>query len=298
MSRQDKIALKAKRKTTLRCLKEKKDSRLNQLKNEYEENVRKVSLQYAEDPERLKAKYAAEDFAKSERARRQAERKIEDEKKRIEFSKKQRIFTLGEEISSAIIQGVGCALFIAGISILDTLGITEGMNFRSLTIVCYSLFGAAMILMYLFSVLHHALTRISAKDVFSRLTHVFAYLVIGFAYTAYTITKIQGVKGWILFGIVWALVFAGILFYSIGGIKMEKVCLVLYVVSGSIGLVFAKTLFEVLSTVSFTMLILAGVFFIVGTVFYYLRKIKFMHLVGNAIFLAGSIFLFFSLFYI
>lgn len=298
MSRQDKIAEKAKRKTTLRCLKEKKESRLHQLKQEYEKNVREISIEYAKDPERLKAKYAAVDFSKSEKARRRSERKIEAAKKKIEFAEKQRIFTLGEEISSSIIQGIGFALFIAGISILDTLGITEGMDFRSLTIVCYSLFGSCMILMYLFSLLSHALTNITAKDVFSRLTHVFSYLIIGFAYTAYTITKIQGVRGWILFGIVWALVFTGILLYSIGGIKMEKACLVLYVVSGSIGLIFAKELFEVLSPISFTMLILAGVFYIGGTVFYYLRKIKFMHLVGNIIFLAGSIFLFFSLFYI
>lgn len=298
MSRQDDVAAKAIRKTTLRCIKEKKDARLKQLKKDYEEDVRKINIQYAKDPERLKAKYAAADFAKSEKARKRAERRIENEKKQIELSEKQRRLTVMEEILSAVVQGIGAALFIAALAILDTLGIKEGMDFKSLTIVCYSLFGSAMVLMYLFSVLQHALTNINAKQVFDRLSHVCSYLIIGFAYTAYTITKIQGVKGWILFGIVWGLVAVGVMFYAIAGSKLEKANIALYAVAGFIGLVFAKNLYEVLSTVSFTMLILAAVFYLIGIIFYYARKIKYMHFFGNVFFLAGSIYLFFSLFYI
>lgn len=298
MSRQDDVAAKAIRKTTLRCIKEKKDARLKQLKKDYEEDVRKINIQYAKDPERLKAKYAAADFAKNERARKRAERRIENEKKQIELAEKQRRLTVAEEIGSSIIQGVGAALFIAGLAILDTLGIKEGMDFKSLTIVCYSLFGSCMILMYIFSVLQHALTRVTAKQVFDRLSHVCAYLIIGFAYTAYTITKIQGVRGWVLFGIVWGLSLAGILFYAIGGSKLEKVNAALYIVAGFIGLVLVKTLYEALSTVSFTMLILAGVFYLIGILFYYARKIKYMHMIGNIFFLLGSVYMFFSLFYI
>ena len=61
--RQDEIAKKAVRKSTMKCLKVKKQARLNQLKEEYNENVRQIEIQYAEDPEMLKAKFAAEDFA-------------------------------------------------------------------------------------------------------------------------------------------------------------------------------------------------------------------------------------------
>jgi len=298
MSRQDDVAAKAIRRTTLRCIKEKKDARLAQLKKDYEAEVRKINIQYAKDPERLKAKYAAADFAKTEKARKRAERRIENEKKQIELAEKERRLTVAEEIASSIIQGIGAALFIAALAILDTLGIREGMDFKSLTIVCYSLFGSAMILMYLFSVLQHALTNINAKQVFERLSHVCSYLIIGFAYTAYTITKIQGVKGWVLFGIVWGLVAAGVLFYAIAGNKFTKVNVALYAIAGFSGLIFAKNLYEVLSTVSFTMLILAAVFYLIGILFYYAKKIKYMHMFGNIFFLIGSVYMFFSLFYI
>ena len=65
MSRQDEIAEKAVRKSTLKSLKEKKRSRLKQLKIDYENAVQQVNIQYAEDPERLKAKYAADEYAKN-----------------------------------------------------------------------------------------------------------------------------------------------------------------------------------------------------------------------------------------
>lgn len=298
MARQDEIAEKAVRKSTLKSLKEKKRSRIRQLKADYDKTIQEINIQYSEDPERLKAKYAAAEYAKNEKAKKRAEKRIANEQKIIELEKKSRRLSTGEEIGSSIVQGIGAALFIAGTAILDTLGIKEGMDFKSLTIVCYSLFGASMILMYLFSLLQHALTNINAKQVFNRLSHAWTFLIIGFGYTAYTITKIQGVAGWILFGIVWALVLIGILFYAIAGQKYERLNTVLYIIAGFSGLVLAKNLFEVLSAKSFAMLVLGGVFYLIGIIFYNLKKIKLMHLFGNIIMLFGSVYIFFSLFFI
>lgn len=298
MSRQDDIAEKAVRKSTLKSLKKKKRSRLKQLKTDYENAVQQVNIQYAEDPERLKAKYAADNYAKNERAKKRARRRIENEKRLLELAKKSRRLTLGEEIGSSIVQGIGVALFIAATAILDTIAVGQLQSWVNVTTVFYSLFGASMILMYLSSVLQHALTNITAKLVFNRLSHVFSFLIIGFGYSAYTITKIQGNVGWILFGIVWALVLIGILFYSIAGEKYEKLNVVLYILAGFSGLFVAKNLFEVLSPKSFSMLVLGAAFYLVGIIFYNLKKIKFMHLFSNIIMLFGSVYIFFSLFFL
>ena len=69
MTREDEIAAKAKRASTLKSLKLKKMLRLRQLKEEYQAKVREVNIQYAEDPERLKARYAADDYAKNEKSK-------------------------------------------------------------------------------------------------------------------------------------------------------------------------------------------------------------------------------------
>ena len=298
MSRQDEIAEKAVRKSTLKSLKKKQRSRLHQLKIDYENAVQQVNIMYAEDPERLKAKYAAAEYAKNERAKKLAERRIANEKRLIELGKKSRRLTVGEEIASSIVQGIGVALFIAATAILDTLAMRNVTTFFNTTIVFYSLFGASMILMYLSSVLQHALTNITAKQVFNRLSHIFSFLIIGFGYSAYTITKIQGDAGWVLFGIVWALIFIGVLFYAIAGQKYAKLNIALYAIAGFSGLGVAKILFEVLSPKSFSMLVSGAAFYLVGMIFYNLQKIKYMHLLSNIIMLFGSVLIFFSLFYI
>lgn len=303
MSRQDDIARKAVRKSTLKCIKEKKQSRIAQLKKDYEQQLREINIQYAEDPERLKAKYAAADYAKSEKAQKRAERRIEAEKKQIELSKHERRLTVSEEIGSSIIQGIGAALFIAATAILDTLAIQryqiQGGIFTNLVTVFYSLFGASMILMYLFSTLQHALTNLTAKEVFNRLSHIFTYVTMGVAYAAYSIVvigKTAPIAGWIMFGIVSALVLLGIMFYAIAGRKFNVLNTVICCIAGFAGLVLAKQLHDNLGIFSFSMLILAAGFYLVGVIFYNLKKIKFMHLAGNCFLLAGSIYMFFSLF--
>lgn len=298
MSKQDEIAAKAVRKSTLLSLKEKRKSRLNQLKLDYENEIRKINLQYAEDPERLNAKYAAADYAKSEKAKKRAEARIKNEKKQIEIQQSKRIFTLGEEIASSIVQSIGACIFIACTAILETLAIRDATSYVNLTTVMYALFGSSMILMFIFSVLRHALPNYQAKEVFNRLSHIFSFLIIGFGYSIYTITKIQGVIGWVLYGIVCAVILVGALFYAISGSKFEKLNIVFYAVAGWSGLFVTKTLYTVLSVQSFRMLVLAGIFYLFGLVFYSLRKIKYMHFVGNCIMLIGSIYMFFSLFYI
>ena len=295
---QDEIASKAVRKSTLKSIQQKKKYRLKKLKADYEAEIREINIQYSNDPERLKAKYAAAEYARNERARARAERRIAAEQKEIALTQNERLLTTSEEIASAIVQGIGVALFIAATAILDTLGIRNGMDFKSITIIFNSLFGASMILMYLTSCLQHAFTAIVPKIVFNRLSHIFVFLNIGFAYTNYTITKIQGELGWIMFGIVWGLDLIGILFYAIAGKRHQKLNTVLYSLAAVSLFAMIKVLYDVLSTECFAMLMCAAGFYIAGFIFYNLKKVKFMHFVGNLLMLIASVYLFFSLFFI
>ena len=295
---QDEIASKAKRKSTLKSLKLKKKFRLVKLRRDYEEEVRAIHIQYSKNPERLKAKYASDYYARSERKKARAQRRIEQEKKAIEYMEKERPLSTNEEIGSAIVQGIGTALFIAALAILDTLGVKDGMAYKNLTIVCFTLFSAFMILMYLFSCLHHAITAMVPKLVFERLSHVFTFLCMGFSYTTYTITKIQGLPGWIIFGFVWGVAVIGVLFYAISGRKHLKLNKILYALAGVSLFIMTGTLYNNLSTKSFAMLICSAAFYVIGFLFYNLRKIRFMHLVGNVFFLAANIYMFFSLLFI
>ena len=107
MARQDEIAEKAVRKSTLKSLKEKKRSRIRQLKADYDKTIQEINIQYSEDPERLKAKYAAAEYAKNEKAKKRAEKRIENEQKIIELEKSKVKFVshVKESYDIAVISG-------------------------------------------------------------------------------------------------------------------------------------------------------------------------------------------------
>ena len=63
-------------------------------------------------------------------------------------------------------------------------------------------------------------------------------------------------------------------------------------------MIVCKQLIQVLSTTSFAMLICAAAFYILGLIFYNLKKVKYMHFVGNVLMLIANVYMFFSLFFI
>ena len=195
MTRQDEIAAKAVRISTLKSLKQKRALRIRQIKEEAANKIRELNIQYSEDPERLRAKYAADDYAKSEKAKKRAAKAIEKEKKHLERERNLRPFTLGEEIFSSIVQGIGACLFIAATVLLNvfTIGKVPAED-KTLYITLFSCFGGTMTLMYIMSVLDHALTPSSAKETFKRLAHIFIFLVIGTTYTVYTFKAVTEKK--------------------------------------------------------------------------------------------------------
>lgn len=299
MTREDEIAAKAVRISTLKSLKLKEKLRIKQIKEDTAEKIREIHIQYAEDPERLRAKYAADDYARSERAKRRAAIRIEKEKKHLARERKLRIYSVGEEIFSSIVQGIGACLFIAATVLLDLIAIDNVPNeYKKDYLIIYTCFGVMMALSYIMSTLHHAITNPNAKEVFKRLGHIGTFLVIACAYSAYSLIAITNLFGWIVTGTVWTVCIVGILMYAIAGTRFELVNIIFYAVLGWAGLFICNQVYHAVTPASFRMLIIAGIVFSAGLLFCSLRKIKFMHAIGDLILVGASVFLFFSFFFI
>ena len=301
MTREDEIAANAVRLATLKSLKIKRQLRIQQIREIAELKIREINIQYAEDPARLKAKYAAEDFARNEKAKRRADRAIARERAHIARQNKLRPFTLGEEIFSAVVQGIGACLFIAATALLD-IAAAERANgqSRAFYLTLFSCFGSLMVVNYVMSVLHHALTPYGAKEVFNRLCRSAAFLIIACAYTAYSYKILSLSNPYILTvsGIIWALCLTGIIMYSIAGSRLEAVNIILYAFLGWTALFVCKELNQTIQARSFHLLIASGVFYTVGLAFFSVRKVKYCRAAGNVLMLIASVYLFFSLFFI
>lgn len=298
LTREDTIAARAVRLSTLKSIKAKKKLRIQQIKDDAQQKIREINIQYAEDPERLKAKYAAEDYAKSEKARKKAEKAIAKEKAHVESQFSLRPYTLGEEIFSSIVQGIGACLFIAATVLLDVFAIKNVPDSeKNIYAVLFSCFGGIMTLNYVMSILYHAITNINAKEVFKRLSRVGVFLVIVGAYFVYCFNTKSNLFGWIVAGIITVICLTGLIMYAIAGSRLELVNIIFYAVSGLAALLLINHFSRFLSHKSFVLLLCSGAFYVVGLIFCNMRKVKYMHCIGDIVVLLGSASLFFSYFF-
>lgn len=206
-------------------------------------------------------------------------------------------YSLGEEIANAITHGIGAALSIAGLVLLivKTAKYAPAV-LKPYFVVSYTIFGASLILLYLFSTLYHALP-IKTKKVFGIFDHCSIYILIAGTYTPYCLSFLNGVIGWVIFGIVWGFAVLGIVFYSIFGSRMRILSAITYVPMGWIVIFAIRPLKQQLPIISFNFLLLGGILYTAGCIFYAMRNVKWMHSIWHLFVAAGSIMHFFSLYF-
>ena len=118
-------------------------------------------------------------------------------------------YTLGEEIAHSVTHGLGAALSVVGLVLLVVRAVRADDPWR---VVSFAIFGATMILLYVSSTLYHALRPPRARRVFKILDHSAIYLLIAGTYTPFLLVSLRGAWGWSLFGVVWGLTVAGVVF--------------------------------------------------------------------------------------
>lgn len=206
-------------------------------------------------------------------------------------------YSIGEEIANAITHGIGAGLSIAALVLLILRAIKYApANLIAAYIVGFSIFGASLIILYLFSTLYHALP-LRAKKVFGIFDHCSIYILIAGTYTAYCLTALHGAVGWTIFGIIWGLAVLGIVLYSILGSRVRILSVVTYIPMGWLIIFAARPLKAQLASISFKFLIIGGVLYTAGCIFYAMKKVKWMHTIWHLFVLGGSIMHFFSLYF-
>ncbi len=195
--------------------------------------------------------------------------------------------SLGEEIANAVSHGVGTLLSIAGMVILIVTACRNKMG--GIAVVSAALYGSGLTLLYTASSLYHSLTNKTAKKVFRIFDHCSIFLLILSSYIPVFLVVIKGALGWTMFGISVFCTVLGIVFNSINLERWDRASQVLYIVMGWQALVIIKPIYNAFDTTEFVFLILGGIAYTLGTVFYRNHKLKYMHFVWHIFVLAGSI---------
>lgn len=201
-----------------------------------------------------------------------------------------------EELANSITHGVGLALSVAGFIVLLVLSITKGSAWH---IAGCGIFGVTLILSYLASTLYHSLYRSKLTRILQILDHSAIYLLIAGTYTPFTLINLRGLWGWTLFGLVWTLSLAGILFKFLHGDRFKVLSTIGYVALGWIAVIAIKPLFAAVPLAGIIWLLAGGLCYTVGVVFFAWKRLPFSHAVWHLFVMAGSICHYFAvLFYI
>ncbi len=192
---------------------------------------------------------------------------------------------VGERFNS-ISHLIGLLLAFAGSGVLLTLVSLTGDPWK---ITSSSVFAGAMIFLYGFSTLYHSLKG-SKKEFFQKLDYIAIYLMIAGTYTPFTLVNLRGESGWWIFGIIWSLAIFGIAQELLRKPSPQrKLSLVIYLVMGWLIVSVAKNLFQQMTTLSTIFLILGGIFYTVGVVFFINdTKWKHAHGIWHLFVLAGT----------
>ena len=191
----------------------------------------------------------------------------------------------GERFNS-ISHLVGAALALIGVVLLVGFASAQGDPWK---IVSFSIYGVSLFLLYSLSTLYHSL-RGRAKEVFQKLDHVAIYLLIAGTYTPFTLVTLRGTWGWTLFVIIWGLAIVGIIVDSRHREGSRALQMVIYLLMGWLILVAMYPLVQSLSTGALALLVLGGVFYTSGMIFYALdERMKHSHGIWHLFVLAGSV---------
>ena len=190
----------------------------------------------------------------------------------------------GERLNS-ISHLVGAALAAVGLIVLVVVAARQGDPWK---IVSFSIYGATLVLLYVFSTLYHSVPG-NAKSFFRKLDHNAIYLLIAGTYTPFVLIPLRGPWGWSLFGVIWSLAVLGIAMESFPGESRKIVRIVIYLAMGWLVIIAARPLVQQLPNGALAWLAAGGLFYTGGVVFYAAdKRIKHAHGVWHIFVMAGS----------
>ena len=194
-------------------------------------------------------------------------------------------YTLGEEIANSVTHGAGAVLAIAGLAVMAAFAALNGDAWH---IVACSIFGAALIICYTTSTLYHSIQIERVKRVLRALDHSAIFLLIAGTYTPFLLVNLRGRWGWGLFGVVWGLALAGIVFQIFFVDRFRLAQTLIYLAMGWLVVIAVKPLLANVPSAGLLWLLAGGLFYSLGSVFYLWKTLRYHHAVWHLFVLAGS----------
>ena len=195
-------------------------------------------------------------------------------------------YSRGEELANALTHGFGAAAALAAGAVLITLTALFGDGWQLASAI---VFGVAMLLLYTASTLYHAISHPIAKGRLKVFDHCAIYLLIAGTYTPFMLVGLRGPTGWWLFGTIWTLALAGVVFKLFYTGRFKRLSTFIYLGMGWLLVVAIKPMLHALDTATLIWLLAGGLAYSGGTFFYMRPKLRYAHAIWHGFVLIGSV---------
>lgn len=199
-------------------------------------------------------------------------------------------YTALQERMNALTHGLGIPAAAGGFAFLLSRAAESG---RLSTVLGACIYGFSMIAMYAVSAAYHALKPSTAKKVMQVIDHCTIYFLIAGTYTAILLGAVirenPGLaRGMLVFQ--WVLAITATVLTAIDLKKYSIFSMICYIGMGWAIIPFWRQILAILTAPGFTLLLLGGIAYTIGSVLYGLgkRRNKWMHTVFHIFVLLGS----------
>lgn len=202
------------------------------------------------------------------------------------------VYSRREEVANAVTHGVGALLSIAALTLLVVFASLKGTAWH---VTSFAVYGTTMLMLYTASTLVHSFREGKIKDLFETFDHSCIYLFIAGTYTPIMLTVLRSPLGWTVFGIVWGIAIAGVVFKAFFTKRFVFLSTLFYVLMGWMVVLVWGPLKEVLPAGGLHLLMAGGILYTLGSVFYVWRAFRYHHAVWHLFVVGGSVLHFFAI---
>lgn len=150
------------------------------------------------------------------------------------------------------------------------------------------LFGASLILMMAVSTAYHTMQNPDVKYLLRKLDHIAIYLLIGGSYTAYILNFYNTTEGIKFLMVHWAVIAVGVIFKLFYTGRFEILSTLLYLFLGWMVVFIYKQIQLAMPEDILNLVIIGGLFYTVGVIFYVVEKIPYNHAIWHVFVLLGA----------
>ena len=184
-----------------------------------------------------------------------------------------------EEVFNCVSHGIMALLMLF---LIPTCAVYSYAKYDIIRSVGVSIFTICLFLMFLGSTLYHSMYYSSPqKAVFRILDHIFIYFAIAGSYTPIALSVIGGWEGTLILIIHWTMVLVGILYKSLATNSLPKLSLTIYLVMGWTAVLFIPLLLRNANIPFLTFIIIGGILYSIGAVFYAKKNMKYSHVIRH-----------------